>query len=50
VQLRDNMFNMMGEFSLLLAEQAIFAATAGTPADELPRRGIHYYLLLNMAS
>jgi hypothetical protein len=39
--LRDDVLDVVGKLAVLLEKQAILAAMGSSPADEVPRRGIH---------
>ena len=40
---RDNVFNVVSEWTILLPKQAVFTTIIGSETDELPRRGIRHY-------
>jgi hypothetical protein len=42
----DNVFDVVGEFVVLLAQLTVFASAAGSLPDQLPRGGV--YLLLTI--
>jgi hypothetical protein len=39
---RDDVSNVMDQSTMYLAQPAIFATLASPPADEVPRRRIHF--------
>ena len=40
---RDNVFNVVSEWTILLPKQAVFTTIIGSETDELPRCGIRHY-------
>ena len=44
--LRDDVFDMVDQFVIILVQTAIFAAFASPPANQIPRRRIHWLLNL----